>query len=90
MQTSDSAFYIDIRDGTVEQHLSSGEVRTFPPSDGKTSSSLTLLCDENARHRAITGSTRGSMSTFLRLTSCKARQPGTECSRLLVSLLSRR
>jgi hypothetical protein len=89
MQTSDSAFYIDMRDGTVEQHLSSGEVRTFPLSSGKSVSGLTALYRENARHRAIVGSTRGGMSAFLTLASRKARQPRGACSRLLVSLLSR-
>ncbi len=89
MQTTDSTFYINMRDGTVEQHLSSGQVRTFPPSSGKSVSSLAALYGENARHRAIVGSTRGGMSAFLTLASRKACQPSSACSRLLASLLSR-
>lgn len=92
MQTSDSTFYIDVRDGTLEQHLSSGEVRTFPPSSGKSVSNLmTASRDENPQHKAIYGSTRAGMSAAFRsLNSREARQPSPMCSRLLASLMSRR
>lgn len=93
MQTRESAFYIDMRDGTLEQHLSDGEVRTFPPSNGKSVSPLVtaVLRDGNdVQHMAIVGSTRAGMSTCLPLASSPARSPSGKCSRLLATLLSRR
>lgn len=79
-------FYMDVRDGTVEQHLSNGEVRTFPPSNGKSVSPLMVELHE-ARHTAILGATRDGMSALRPREANEPRQPNG--SRLLASLLSR-
>jgi hypothetical protein len=94
MKTSDSTFYIDVRDGTLEQHLSSGEVRTFPPASGKSVSSLMIAArDDNPQHKMIFGSTRDGMSAGMCAIRSRdtgeARQSRKTGSRLLASLLSR-
>ena len=89
MQTTESTFYIDVRDGTVEQHLGGGEVRTFPPSSGKSVSPL-LLSALAARvgHRACFASTRDASNVYRRLASANARPP-LAASRLLAGLMTR-
>ncbi|WP_155642073.1 hypothetical protein [Burkholderia cepacia] len=54
-------FFLDVPDGTVEQNLSNGEVRTFPPSNGKSVSPLMVELHK-ARHTATLGATRDGMS----------------------------
>jgi hypothetical protein len=79
-------FYMDVRDGTVEQHLNNGEVRTFPPSNGKSVSPLMVELHD-AQHTAILGATRDGMSAFQ---PREANEPGQpKGSRLLASLMSR-
>ncbi|MBB5546637.1 hypothetical protein [Paraburkholderia fungorum] len=90
MQSNESTFYIDVRDGTVEQHRTNVDVVTFPPSTGKSVSGLmTALHDDGSQHRAILGSTRAGMSAFLTRDSGGARRANEKCSRLLASLLAR-
>lgn len=83
---SGGTFYMDVRDGTVEQHLSNGEVRTYPPSNGKSVSPLMVELHE-ARHTVSLGATRDGMSTLRPREVSAPRQPKT--SGLLASLLSR-
>ena len=85
-------FCMDMRDGTIEQHLSNGEVRVFPPTSGSGKTVLSRqLMAHDAQHTAIMGATRDgmSMSAFRSRDSGESCQPVKKGSRLLGSLLSR-
>ncbi|GAB6849163.1 hypothetical protein JCM10599A_29670 [Paraburkholderia kururiensis] len=79
-------FFLDVRDGTLEQHLANGEVRTFPPANGKSVSPLMVELHAS-RHTVPPATTRDGMSALRRRGASEPRQRAG--SRLLASLLSR-
>lgn len=86
-----SRFYFDVRDGTVEQHLSNGDVEVIPPSNcnGKSVSNLLIASrEEGPQHKMVIGQSRHGKSAS-HITK-KSGPSGKAGSPLLAWLLSRR
>ncbi|WP_325086037.1 hypothetical protein [Burkholderia contaminans] len=91
MQNNKPTLHIDVRDATLEQHVSNGEITTIPPTGGESVSSLMSTCrDSDPQHKLVFGSTRAGMSAAYRsLGSDEKRSSRKPASRLLAKLLSR-